>query len=174
MSEKEAGPLLTPVKITHVTSLSRHTCSVSVSLRLFLQSCFFSHFFFGSSCIPRPWSLCASVVLGSAGCRRPHTAASALIRQESDREKAPELYAFNIPTQPYPHLTPRRDPISKSIDDPILGKTLKSLIVLASWELTGCVKSCNHSNELQHFFQWVYCPTFLFEPCHWPPGHLPK
>lgn len=30
-----------------------------------------------------------------------------------------------------------RDPISKSIDDPILGKTLRSLIVVLNWDSLG-------------------------------------
>ena len=52
-------------------------------------------------------------------------------------ERAPELSAFNIPTQPYPHLNPHRDTISKSIEDPILGKTLSSLIVVLNWDSLG-------------------------------------
>lgn len=55
---------------------------------------YFSHFR-GSSCVLRPGGLCAPVMLGSAGCPCPHTAASALISQQSDRKRARRSCKFS-------------------------------------------------------------------------------
>lgn len=64
------------------------------------------------------------------------------------------MYAFNIPTQAYPHLNPHRDPISKTIAYPILGKTLRSVIVVLDWDslsvlsfVTTLMTCCASSNE---------------------------